>query len=258
MSEPRTFKLTSPHMSGDDIKAWQREVRVQFEGMGIRYPLSADGDYGAGTRAATATLCHALGMTAAQVMADGVTPELRTRIRHRRLTAYERARMLKRVDYRRALRRRYGGPVGDGVALPVAKILADSWGYHPGVHDGLDVICAPDAPIHAMVRSRVIDVRSSGWWGKNPSGDVSKGDGIIQLEVIDDVGPFRRGMHIGYGHAEKACVKVGDIVKAGQMLGHAGYAVAWHVHLMVNDGSTTRGVGNIDPREYLDYCKANA
>ncbi len=255
---PRTFTLKSPHMSGADVRNWQSEVVKQFDGMGIRYPLHPDGDYGAATRSATASLCHALGMIASDVMADGITPQLRTRIRNRKLTITERARMAGRVAYRRALRTRYSGPDGGGVALPVAKIIADSWGWHPGVHDGIDVICAADAPLHAVVDARVIDVRSGGWWGKAPSGDVSKGDGIIQLEVIDTVGPFKRGMHIGYGHAEKATVKVGDIVKAGQQIGHAGLAVAWHIHWMVNDGSTSKGIGNRDPRPMLDYCKANA
>lgn len=242
-------------MKGDDVSAWQREIRREFGRMHIDYPLTADGDYGVATRSATASLCHALGMVASNVMAKGVTPELRTRIRNRRLTPYERIRMAKRVDYRRRLRRKH---TNGGVALPVAKIIADSWGYHPGVHDGIDIICAANAPIYAMVKSRVIDVRSGGWWGKAPSGDVAKGDGIIQLEVIETVGPFKAGMHIGYGHAEKATVNVGDIVTAGQQIGHAGLAVAWHVHAMLNDGSTNKGVGNIDPRAALEYCKANA
>lgn len=256
MSEPRTFRITAPHMRGDDIANWQREIVHEFGRMSITYPLVADGVYGVGTRSANASLCHALGMFASEVMEKGITPELRTRIRNRRLTVYERVRMAKRVDYRRALRRRHDS--GGGVALPVAKIIADSWGYHPGVHDGIDVICAADAPIHAMVAAKVIDVRTGGWWGKAPSGDVSKGDGIIQLEVLADVGPFRKGQHIGYGHAEKPRVREGDVVKAGQQIGHAGLAVAWHVHLMLNDGSTSKGVGNIDPRRHLDYCKANA
>jgi murein DD-endopeptidase MepM/ murein hydrolase activator NlpD len=144
------------------------------------------------------------------------------------------------------------------VHAPVDKILTDTWGYHPPGHDGVDVICEPDAVLRAMVKSKVIDVRTGGWWGKAPSGDVWKGDGIIQIEVLEDVGPFRKGQHIGYGHAEKPYVKVGQIVVAGQPLGHAGLAVAWHIHLMVNNGEVgLRGVGTRDPRPLLDYAVKN-
>jgi murein DD-endopeptidase MepM/ murein hydrolase activator NlpD len=156
----------------------------------------------------------------------------------------------KYKDYRARLRRSWDRA---DVHPPVAKILADTWGYHPPVHDGVDVICPPNAVLFAMCKAKVIDVRSGGWWGKAPSGDVTKGDGIIQLEVLENIGPFKKGHHIGYGHAEKATVKVGQTVNAGDVIGHAGLAVAWHVHLMYNDGSTKKGIGNIDPRPILDY-----
>ena len=104
-----------------------------------------------------------------------------------------------------------------------------------------------------MVKSKVIDVRASGWWGKAPSGQVSKGDGIVQLEVLESVGPFKKGQHIGYGHCEHARVRVGQVVQAGETIALAGLAVAWHIHLMVNDGGTKKGIGTRDPRPHLDY-----
>ncbi len=93
--------------------------------------------------------------------------------------------------------------------------------------------------------------------GKAPSGDVRKGDGIVQLEVLESVGPFKKGMHIGYGHCEHARVRVGQVVQAGETIALAGLAVAWHIHLMMNNGSTTKGIGNIDPRKCLDYAVKN-
>jgi murein DD-endopeptidase MepM/ murein hydrolase activator NlpD len=256
--EPRTFKIDDPHMHGADIEAWQREVKTQFSRMAIAYPLKDDGIYGVGTRSATATLLHALGMNAAEQMRNGVTPELRSRVRNRRLTLTERLTKAARVGFRRQLRIRFHA---GGTAAPTAKIIADSWGYHLGVHDGLDVICVPAAPIFAMVKAKVVDVRASGWWGlgapTNPT-LKAKGDGIIQLEVLENIGPFRKGMHIGYGHAEGAVVHVGQEVQAGQHIGHAGFAVAWHIHLMINDGGTMKGVGTRDPRPYLDYAVKHA
>lgn len=251
---PRTFKVQSPHMQGNDVREWQKSIIDEFAKMHIDCPIRVDGDYGIATRSFTAALCRSLGMNVGKVMDHGVSPELRIRVRNRRLTVWERARMFNpnRVDYRRKLRRRWSKL---SVSKPVAHIIADSWGYHPGIHDGIDVICNREAPCFAMVRSKVIDVRADGWWGQSPSGDVSKGDGIVQLEVLEDVGPFRKGYHIGYGHCEHARVREGEIVQAGQVIAEAGLAVAWHIHLMYNDGSTNRGIGNRDPRNILEYAK---
>jgi murein DD-endopeptidase MepM/ murein hydrolase activator NlpD len=146
------------------------------------------------------------------------------------------------------------------VHAPVSKIITDSWGYHPGVHDGLDVISIEGAAAFAMVKCKIIDVRASGWWGlgapSNPS-VKARGDGIVQMEVLETVGPFKRGMHIGYGHCEHARVKVGQTVQAGEVVALVGFANAAHIHLMVNDGKTTRGVGTQDPRPLVDYAVKN-
>lgn len=110
----------------------------------------------------------------------------------------------------------------------------------------------------AMVKSKIIDVRSAGWWGKSPSGPVSRGDGIVQMEVLESVGPFKKGMHIGYGHCEHARVKVGQVVQPGEVVALVGFAVAAHIHLMVNDGRFGKqGRGSQDPRPLLNYAVKN-
>lgn len=246
----RTLVVKAPHMRGDDAKAWERTLNAQMADWDVEYQVPADGDYDIVDRDLTATVLYGLGISPT-AMKKGVTPALRSKVRSKRLTKTERARYHERSDWRRRLRDRHAG---GGVARPLAKIITDSWGYHPGVHDGIDLICPPDAAIYAMVDAKVVDVRTGGWWGKAPSGDVTKGDGIIQLEVLRDVGPFKKGMHLGYGHAEHPVVRVGQTVKAGQRIGTAGLAVAWHVHFMVNDGTTTKGVGTRDPRPLVDYA----
>ncbi len=253
---PRTYKIDAPHMKGDDVKSWQKEIKAEFAKLDISCPIVTDGDWGIASRSFNASLCHALGMIAGEVMEKGVTPELRIRIRNRKLTDSERIRFnsAELVDWRKRLRARYDSADVVRVHRPVTKIIEDSWGYHPPGHTGLDVITQADPVIFAMVKSRIFDVRKDGWWGANPSGKVSLGDGIIQMEVLESIGPFKKGYHIGYGHAEKAKVKVGDIVEAGDPVGHAGLAVAWHIHLMYNTGQTTKGVGNLDPRPILDYA----
>lgn len=252
MSE-RTFQVEHPPMKGDDIAAWQQTLNAQMRTWHVKYRIKGDGVYGVTTRDMTAKVCHGLGIKSTkEAMRHGVTPELRVKLRRKRLSPAELVRYALRQPWREALREKYAD--GGHTAPPLAKILASSWGYHPGVHDGVDLICSPNATIYALCDAKVIDVRSSGWWGKAPSGDVSKGDGIIQLECLTDVGPFRRGMHFGYGHAEHAVVREGQTVKAGEPIGKAGLAVAWHVHFMVNGGGTTRGVGDRDPMPYVSYA----
>lgn len=240
-------------MHGKDVRAWQKRLRVQFRTWGVDYPIAADGYYGPVTRSATATVLYGLGIDRA-TMRHGVAPELRIKVRNKELTAGERARYRARVGWRRRLRKRF---VHKGVAPPLNKINEHSNGFS-SFHDGVDLICPANAPIMALCDAEVIDVRGGGWWGLAavPSNGhpVTDGDGIIQLRCLTDVGPFRKGMHFGYGHAEHAVVKPGQRVKAGEVIGKAGFARAWHVHFMANAGGTTRGVGDRDPMPYVNYA----
>ena len=252
----RTFMITSPHMQGGDIKRWQEILNRQFVEWNVEYHVAVDGDYGVPTRNAAAMVLTGLGINLVH-MRDGVTPELRDKVRNKELTPTENLRRIARRPWRHRLRLKYAG---GGVSSPVHKILASSWGWHAAgsSHDGVDLICPENAPIFAICKSKVIDVRVSGWWGASATASaghaVSEGDGIIQLECLVDVGPFRRGMHFGYGHAEHATVSVGDTVAAGDRVGRAGFANAWHVHFMANGGTTTQGIGDRDPMPFVDYA----
>jgi murein DD-endopeptidase MepM/ murein hydrolase activator NlpD len=254
VSEPRTFKIDRPLMEGPDVQAWQQFVGETFGRWGIAYPIKADGIYGVGTRSATAALLYALGIDRAK-MAKGVTPELRTKVRHRRLSAAERARFAARVGYRRRLRRRFGE--SRRVAPPLNRILQSSWGFQPG-HDGVDLICDEDAPGFAICDGIIRRADGGGWWGKGaPSPSVAaKGDGIVILECTGNVGPFRRGMMFGYGHAEKPRVRVGEHVRAGEHICNAGMANAWHFHFMANRGEFgIKGKGSMDPMPFVRYAQ---
>lgn len=255
----RTFKVQSPHFTGDDVHAWQQTLQAQFKAWKVDHPLKADGDYGVGTRDATATVLYGLGILH-RTMEQGVAPELRIKVRNHKLTVGEKNRAAKRADWRRDLRDRYG--LGSHVAPPLAKILSHSWGWHPPVHDGVDLICREDAPIFALCDAEVVDVRSSGWWGKGaqPSAGhpVGDGDGIIQIRCTVDAGPFRKGLVFGYGHAEHAWVAVGEKVRAGQQLGKAGFANASHVHFMARGPHSgpgrPMGVGDRDPWPFVAFA----
>lgn len=258
MKQPRTFKIDDGlSMKGQDVKLWQDDVKELFKKMKIDCPIKVDGTYGPATRSFTAALCQASGLSAKAAMKDGVTPELRSKLRNKNLLTVSQLKTrnsVTRKDYRAKLREQWRVRK---VHPPVNKIIADSWGFHPGVHDGLDVISIEGAAAFAMVKSKVVDVRASGWWGLHPSGDISRGDGIVQLEVLETVGPFKKGMHIGYGHCEHARVRVGQEVQAGEVIALVGFAVAAHIHLMVNKGGTLRGVGTQDPLPLVNYAVKN-
>lgn len=253
----RTFRIAQPFMRGDDVGNWQRVLNAQLEDWNIDHRIKIDKVYGLATRSLTATVLHGMGI-AQETMEDGITPTLRLKVRNKQRDFIEERRYVQRVAWRRALRKRYG--TSAKVALPVANIIEASWGFHPPGHDGLDVICAPNAVLHAMVKSKVIRADAGGWWGKAPSGDVKLGDGIVILQILESVGPFKMGDEIGYGHAEHPKVKVGQIVEAGEPIALAGLAVAWHIHLMWNRGgfAAAIGRGDGDPIRLLDYVRKHA
>jgi murein DD-endopeptidase MepM/ murein hydrolase activator NlpD len=147
---------------------------------------------------------------------------------------------------------------GAVLAYPVKHLITDAWGYHPGVHDGVDLICPASEPLIAMCHAKVVRADAGGWWGKGAPADPvlkARGDGIIILRSLVDAGLVRKGMNLCYGHAEHAKVKAGQEVHAGDVIGEAGFANAWHVHFMVNMRADTRGVGDRDPRPVLDSAK---
>jgi murein DD-endopeptidase MepM/ murein hydrolase activator NlpD len=251
----RTFKLTSPAMHGSDVQVWQQTLNRQMRTWKIDYRIPEDGTYDAATRALTASVAHGLGLTAGEAMANGVTPELRVKLRKKNLSAEERARFDARADWRDRFRARHETKV---VAPPLAVVLNDSWGYHPPVHDGVDLICNENAPLMAICDGEVIRADSGGWWGKGAPANAAlkaKGDGIIVIRCSIRRGPFVPGLNFCYGHAEFAEVQVGDKVQAGDFIGRAGFANAWHTHFMVNGRDDAKGVGDRDPMLYLNFAE---
>lgn len=257
----RTLKVQQPHMKGEDVRQWQAFLNGQMKHWGVDYRIGEDGDYDIATRDLTATVVHGLGLASASAaMKDGVTPALRVKLRNKKLSPVELARYHgPRAIWRRKLRERH--EAGGKVHPPMDHILADSWGYHPPVHDGVDLICPPKEPCLAICDGVIARVQKDGWWNKGAPASPAvkaKGDGIIVLESTTNAGPFKPGLLFGYGHAEGATVKVGERVKAGERIGHAGLANAWHVHFMVHgpdQSAPVGGTGDRDPRPFLDYAK---
>lgn len=260
----RTFKVPT---RGDDVAAWQ-EFLTGPDGFGrwrIDYPLTVDGDYGVATRAATASFMRAWGVAdTGEALADGLTSRWRSKLRNndRSAAEEERSQSDEIKDYRARLRDR---TASTNVCYPCVNLITDDNGYSSW-HDGVDLITAWRGPALAIVTGEIVRVSTGGWWGANPEPSpghpISDGDGIIILESTVDVGPFKKGMHFGYGHTEEAIVKVGQSVHAGDVIGKIGWARAPHIHFMVNDdapvGDFYRGTGDRDPMPYLNYAEIHS
>lgn len=236
----RTFKIKAPAMTGSDIKAWQVEVSDLFERMDIEYDLEADGFYGVASRAATASLCRASGLIAADEMENGVSPALRSKLRNRPdgYTVAERKRFMSAevIEYRRRLRAREkanpgdtfpGSPVPGQRPIPATHQTAGLLGY-PAV----DYFAAGGSPCVSPVTGTV--TRLSGHDPSNgPTGGVH--------------GPFGWSVYIEGGgkiyfltHMGARMVKVGDRVRQGQVIGTVGNYARWggvdHIHQGVHTG----------------------
>lgn len=265
MSEDsRTFKVTSPPMKGPDIEAWQEWLNHQMDLWRVEYQIKTDGFYGVRTRDLTASVCHGLGMTASDALASGLGPELRTKLRHKRLTSEEVS--LSRARKQQWLPRFRERFIRWHLSTPTPVIITHDWGYHPGIHDGVDLIAPWGNPMLAICDGVIVRADADGWWGNNPKPSpghpVSDGDGIIIIECAVSIGPFKPGMHFCYGHGEYAAVSVGQRIRAGQVIGKVGWANAPHIHFMVNDirpvDDFYTGRGDRDPWPFVDYAIRNA
>jgi hypothetical protein len=186
---------------------------------GVDYRLEPDGDYGALTRDLTASVCHGLGLaSASSAMKNGVTPKLRQKLRYKDQTPAEKKRFKARAEWRQAFKARHARK---DVCSPLARILSSSWGYHPPIHDGVDLICAPRAAGLAICRAEVVRADNGGWWGKGaPSAAIAaKGDGIVVLRSLINDGPFTKGLNFCYGHAERTSASATSSKRPGHLRG---------------------------------------
>lgn len=122
MAEPRTFVLISPHLEGSDVLEFQRLLNRRFKAWNIDKRIDEDREYGTETRRAARQVCEGLGILHEQAMRHGVTPELRSKIRHPKelRTPQEIERGKRRKEYRAKLRERYKGH-GAEAALRYAR-----------------------------------------------------------------------------------------------------------------------------------------
>ena len=119
----RTFKLTSPHITGPDVGDFQRALNKRFAAWKINRRIVEDGDYGTDTRKAARQVCRGLGIKVEPAMRHGVTPALRRKIVNPRLRTGEeiaRGKSPSAKAFRATLRKQFKGTVivGPNANLP--------------------------------------------------------------------------------------------------------------------------------------------
>ncbi len=112
----RILRLTSPLMTGDDVRLLQASINDQFERWKVPHKIKVDGIYGPHTRDELQTILYGLGISQSTID-KGVTPALRRKVRKRWLNPAERLRFRQRADWRVRLAKRYRG---DGPAAALA------------------------------------------------------------------------------------------------------------------------------------------
>lgn len=249
----RILKPSPSPQQGEDVKALQQGINQRARARGMR-TVDVDGVFGPDTMKAALAVGWRLGALNSTLRKGHVTRGLQRIIRNPSLRTP--AQLVRSKQRKPAPSGRVSYPIDP------ARLITDAWGYHPGVHDGVDLICPANEPLLAMCKARVVRVSASGWWGLGAPSDpgvAAKGDGIIILQALENTGPIKEGLNLCYGHAEHATVTVGQTVNAGHVIGRAGLANAWHVHFCVNDNPPVngfyKGVGDRDPRPILNYAK---
>lgn len=116
---PRTLRLTSPPMHGNDVELLQQTINAQFKTWGVANHIATDGQYGPHTRDALQTAMYGLGISQSAID-HGVTARLRVRLRRKLLTPAERVRYRARADWRKRLVKRYKGE-GPAAAIEWAR-----------------------------------------------------------------------------------------------------------------------------------------
>src|SRR4051794_27754035 len=124
-----TFRLVTPHMKDDNVRAFQALLNHRFEAWKIDCKVPVDGDYDMATRDAAKLVCHGLGLNPASY-SDGVTPAARIKIRNpEKRSPSEVNRAAARREWLAGLRKRMSAANG-GAAEAIAYARK-----HVGVHE---------------------------------------------------------------------------------------------------------------------------
>lgn len=163
-------------------------------------------------------------------------------------------------------------PEGSRVVFPLEREFfysyEDTWGAPraQGGHEGTDLMTPSGAPEYAITDGTVVPVA-----GSKPGGWNTLGGHAVMVRADYSIGPVREGDLFYYAHLErKSPLRVGDRVRAGQVVGYAGDTGQGprgtsglfppHLHLGWYDGTGGRQQatsGAMNPFPLLEWIRSN-
>ncbi|HEV2772514.1 MAG TPA: peptidoglycan DD-metalloendopeptidase family protein [Thermoleophilaceae bacterium] len=219
-TKPRgaVYRVTSPPMKSPRIRSLQRLLNHRFAKWRVNYRIREDGEYGPATHHAARRVAYGLGVAGGR-LANGLTPELRKKIRHPdSRSTRERERARRRGPWIRALRRRHKIPgVKGGIVRPLETdpdpksefSVRDAEGA-PGrngsrYHAAKDWFAPGGSKVRAPVSGKIVEVKPS----RGNTGQVF--GGVVKIQSEDGkVWVFR--------HVDPRGVRNGERVRAGELV----------------------------------------
>jgi GH25 family lysozyme M1 (1,4-beta-N-acetylmuramidase) len=120
----RTLRLTSPHMHGDDVAGFQRDLNTRLDAWHVPHQVDVDGDYGIDSRDTAKSVLYGLGVDDGGDF-DGVSPSDRIKVRHGfdALTDDEKTRNRERAAWRKRYAKRLSDnkPAGHAHGIDVSN-----------------------------------------------------------------------------------------------------------------------------------------
>lgn len=115
-----------------------------------------------------------------------------------------------------------------------------------GHHAGVDISMPEGTKLVALCDGEIAYTTHS--WYQSTNG---KGTGLITLKSTVKVGAYPAGTYFGYGHSDIHYKKVGDKVKAGELIGLSGSPGGGpHLHFFINTAGVPSGNGNVNPTSF--------
>jgi murein DD-endopeptidase MepM/ murein hydrolase activator NlpD len=212
------LRIKSKPMAGPTAKTWENDLKAWFKHWQIAYPLKRDGRYTEADRKAGERVLYGLGIDTS-LMENGVTPELRSKVRHGELTdeEHKRYKSKQRTEWRDKLRDNYkptGGTGNTYKGSPIPGLKAHQPDHATGGLPGYpahDYMAPAGSPCVSPITGTVTRLS-----GHDPKLGPPQGPGgpLGWSVYIEGDGKIYFLTHLG-----SRSVRVGEKVKAGQKIG---------------------------------------
>ena len=124
--------------------------------------------------------------------------------------------------------------------------------WSSGHHQGVDFACPVGTDIYAPIDAKVVGVGTNGTWGPN----FGRHEIVLEFTAKRSALLPTKTYYAILAHGSQAFVKIGDVVKAGQLIGKSGAegnVSGPHVHFEVQTSRWWTKTNDINPQFVLDW-----